>query len=48
MSYYMKRKEEKKNIYSKHKLELIEIYPDDLKNLDHVMRLKLRSKGIIE
>ena len=47
-SDYMKRKEEKQNIYLKHKLELIEIYPDDLKNLDHVMRAKLRSKRIIK
>ncbi len=43
----MERKNKKQEIYSKHGLKLVEIYPDDLKNFDHVMRSKLRNMNTL-
>ncbi len=45
---YMKRRNKKQEIYAKYGLKLVEIYPDDLKNFDHVMRSKLRSMNVIK
>jgi hypothetical protein len=45
---YMERKSKKQEIYSKYKLNLVEIYPHDLKNFDHVMRAKLRVAKVIK
>ncbi len=45
---YVKRKERKKEIYSKYSVKLVEINQDATKNLDHVMRAKLRAANVIK
>lgn len=44
---YMERKNRKQEIYSRHNIRLVEVYPDDIRNLDHAMRSKLRAAKVI-
>lgn len=44
---YQKRRLRKCEVYHRHRCKLVELYPDDLKNLDFALRQKLRNQGIV-
>ena len=43
---YQQRRRHKCEVYNRHRCTLIELYPDDLRNLDFALRKKLRDNGV--
>lgn len=43
---YSKRKEEKKNLYKRYRIKLLELNENDVKNIDDVLPLKLLKLGV--